>query len=507
VIEQSSLRARGFSIGTKLILITVLIETSTVVAGMMLAYAFLSETRITEFQQLLFSQSDLIAKEVELEKEHPEMISKRVAHLELGQTGTYQLVDSDGVVSWDSRDPKRAGSQIVGQHMLFNIARKSALKRGTTDYTIPQTQERFLGAYRRIADRYYILGAISKDEIDLNIDRTLERFFYLALLLYGMSFFAIVLFTRKIITPVQSLTSAAMQIAQGNFDIELEKPSWDEIGLLSETFTAMTQRIRILIEGEEQKIRIEQEVGNVAELQQLLLPPPMVKTDRYEIASFYQSATETGGDYWGFIETENHLIVYVGDATGHGLPSAMMTAAARGCFSSLQLIYRADPTTTPTLEKFLAHANQAVLDVSQGQLQMTLFVAMISFRDNTITYANAGHQAAYVLKSGPNAKLQTLLGKGMRLGETQNFKVEAAKTIPWEKTDILFLYSDGLTDLSDADGAPFGRSRLKKELQKLSTQSLTLSQMREKIRKITRDHSPNILPDDDITFAFVRLQS
>jgi serine phosphatase RsbU (regulator of sigma subunit) len=506
VSEQNSLRARGFSIGTKLILITVLIETLTVVAGLALSYAFLSETRFNQYKQLLFTQSDLIAKEVELEKNNPVAITELLKTLDLGHGGAYQLVDNDGLVIWDSRDPKRAGTQVMSQHILYSIAKKSALKRGTADYTILQTRERFLGAYRKVSEHYYILGAISKDQIEFEIERTLERFFDLALLMYGLSFIVIVFFTRQIITPVQSLTSAALKIAAGDFNIQLEKPSRDEIGLLSETFALMTQQIRTLLQGEEQKIRIEQEVGSVAELQQILLPPPLIQHAKYEISSFYQSATETGGDYWGYFDTEDHLIIYAGDATGHGLPSAMLTAAARGCFSALQSLYR-EAKETPSLESFLTYANQAVLNVSQGQLQMTLFVAMISFNDHTLSFANAAHQSGLLLRAGAQPTLEILLNRGMRLGENVNFKCDPAKTVPFRANDILFLYSDGLTDLTNGQGEALGKNALKECLRGGMQKHQSIVQMRESVKKLAKDFQPDELPEDDITFAFLRLKS
>ena len=504
--RDHSLRARGFSIGTKLILITLLIETSTVVGGTVLAYAFLAETRISHFKQILFSQLDLIEQEIDLEKTHPSNAVMKIKKLDFENTGDYQVVDQDGLVIWDSRNTKRIGSQIMSQHALFSIAKKSVLKQGTPDYQISQTGQQFLGAYRLVGNHYYILGAISKDEIQRDIVRTLERFFYVALLMYGLSFFVIVLFTRQIITPVQSLTNAALKIAQGDFNIELERPSRDEIGLLSETFAQMTQRIRILLEDEDQKIRIEQEVGNVAELQQLLLPPPFIDSNRYQIASYYQSATETGGDFWGYFETPDHLIIYVGDATGHGLPSAMMTAAARGCFSSLQRFYSLQPQQAPSLELFLEYANQAVLDVSQGQLQMTLFVAMISFKEKKLSFANAGHQAGMILR-GRASQIDTLFSKGMRLGENVTYVSEPAKTVDFDESDTLFIYSDGLTDLRDKNEKTLGKLKLKRALSECLTQRSGVLEMREKIKLLASTYSPNDLPEDDITFAFMRLRS
>jgi serine phosphatase RsbU (regulator of sigma subunit) len=95
----------------------------------------------------------------------------------------------------------------------------------------------------------------------------------------------------------------------------------------------------------------------------------------------------------------------------------------------------------------------------------------------------------------------------MRLGESENFKVTPSKSVPYEDGDTLFLYSDGLIDLKNADGEELGKTRLKEELLALARDEKSLMSMRERIRLLAKDHSPEELPEDDITFAFVRLKS
>ena len=456
-----------------------------------------------QYRQVLLSQSDMIAKEVEYDREKAPSLS--LSKLELGTLVAFQILDQEGKVIWDSTEPKRIDTLVLNQHTLYNFAKKSPLKRGTLDYASTQTQERFLGTFRKVLDRYYILGAMSKDEIESEINRAIERFLYIALIMYGMSFIAIVYFTRRVVIPVRALTSAARQIADGNFEIEIEKPSSDEIGLLSESFALMTQRLRALLEGEAQKFRMETEVGGVAELQHRLLPSSDILTDRYEIKSFYQSATETGGDYWGYLETEKHFLMYVGDATGHGLPSAMLTAAARGCFSALQRFYRQASDEVPTPTQFLTFANQAVLDVSQGELQMTMFVGVYSFAEKTLSFSNAGHNPGWIIRREPTGiRIETLLSRGPRLGENTDFVPGAQQVVSWGPDDTLFLYSDGLTDVRNEAGIELGKAKIRDLLLKQISANADLTTTRDVLLAQIREYNLGAVPEDDITFSLLR---
>ena len=94
----------------------------------------------------------------------------------------------------------------------------------------------------------------------------------------------------------------------------------------------------------------------------------------------------------------------------------------------------------------------------------------------------------------------------MRLGESEEFSVDPSQTVAFTDQDTLFLFSDGLIDLNDAEGNELGKRRLKKALESLLQENCTILHMREKIRELSRNHNSEELPEDDITFAFVRLK-
>jgi serine phosphatase RsbU (regulator of sigma subunit) len=95
----------------------------------------------------------------------------------------------------------------------------------------------------------------------------------------------------------------------------------------------------------------------------------------------------------------------------------------------------------------------------------------------------------------------------MRLGESDHYVAEPPKTVPFESDDTLFLYSDGLTDLKDADGNALGKPRLKEVLHEALVKKTGVLETREHIRSLITAQMQEEFPDDDITFAIMRLKS
>jgi len=512
-VNPSGRETKRFSISlsAKFILFAVVMELLLISVGIYAAYTFLSRQQIQRVQIRLSSQVDLLSKELQLEKDRAPNFDFR--HLELNPDLLFQVAGIEGPdagrILWDSRKPERIETRISGPHGLFDLAKSGPNSEKNIQFRIPGAPETFFGSYRKVLDRYVVMGAISSRAIDHDTNFILEKLVYLASLFCGVAFLLIVFFSNRIIRPIRKLTFAAEQIASGNFDLALKESgstSNDEIGVLSRAFSIMAQRVRALLQDELQKVRMKQEVSNVAHIQQSLLPKPSIQASRYEIQSYYQSAAETGGDYWGYFEVKNHLVVYIADATGHGLTSAMLTVAARGCFSALHRLLVNRPELTPIPSKFLAYANDAVLESAQEELNMTMFVAVYSYEDGTLTYANAGHNPGWIVRNeNGQRKIEVLKGSGVRLGESQHYVAPEDKQVRLNEGDAIFLYTDGILDCQNESQEQYGKARVKALLtelmQKHGNQSL------ETVRNGLVDDFTAFIGDrplaDDITFALI----
>ncbi len=208
---------------------------------------------------------------------------------------------------------------------------------------------------------------------------------------------------------------------------------------------------------------MEGELAIASTVQQTLIPPEKFANSNIEIQSFYESASECGGDWWGFFEAGDKIVLLIADATGHGLPSALITAAARSCFSVMQKHAVENPDYHLSPKELLSYANQSIYDAAEGKIMMTFFASVIDFETGIMTYANAGHNPPWLFKKEEGTyKLKSLVGKGTRLGESLDKAEFEEKTVEVGDQDILFLYTDGLLEGMNPAGVQYGKKRMRK---------------------------------------------
>lgn len=150
----------------------------------------------------------------------------------------------------------------------------------------------------------------------------------------------------------------------------------------------------------------------VAELvQRTLYPDSDPKYPELEIASFIQSCSETGGDWYGYLKSEDGktLVVLIGDVTGHGVPAALVTAATNAFFRTMENLLTmqdARPEDLPVFDiyspKFLLNIlNNVILETAHGRLVMTFFAARIHLDTGKMVCANAGHNPPWIYRADP----------------------------------------------------------------------------------------------------------
>jgi serine phosphatase RsbU (regulator of sigma subunit)/predicted ester cyclase len=199
--------------------------------------------------------------------------------------------------------------------------------------------------------------------------------------------------------------------------------------------------------------RIEQDLRVARTIQQASLPKEVPQLEGWQIAPFYRPAREVGGDFYDFhYLSEGRLGLVVGDATGHGVPAALVMSTTCGM---LQSAARALGSSSPG--EVLAQVNETLLARIPSNMFVTCFYAILNPEKCTLRYANAGHNLPYLWHGG-NA--QELRARGMPLGLMAGMGYEEKETI-LEAGDGALLYSDGLVEAHDPKGEMFGFPRLR----------------------------------------------
>jgi predicted ester cyclase len=206
----------------------------------------------------------------------------------------------------------------------------------------------------------------------------------------------------------------------------------------------LTQQIR-------ERERVEQELRVARSIQQASLPKEVPTLEGWRIVPHYQPAREVGGDFYDFFELDDgQLGLVVGDATGKGVPAALVMSSARS-------MLRAVAQTSNSPGEVLRRANDPLVADIPPNMFVTCFYAILEPESGRLSYANAGHDLPYV-RHGSDA--EELRARGMPLGLMPGMNYEEKEIILQVGESALF-YSDGLVEAHDPKGEMFGFPRLR----------------------------------------------
>ena len=187
-------------------------------------------------------------------------------------------------------------------------------------------------------------------------------------------------------------------------------------------------------------------------IQQTFLPKSQPGLPGYDVAAYYQPAREVGGDFYDFLELPHgRLGLLVGDATGHGMPAALLMATTRG-------MLRAGAQTSDSPSEILERANNTLYPDIPPNMFVTCLAALLDSRTGRLQYANAGHELPYLRHADGVSELRAT---GMPLGLMPHMSYDQ-KEITLEPGESVLLYSDGLVEAHDRWRQMFGIPRLQR---------------------------------------------
>lgn len=203
-----------------------------------------------------------------------------------------------------------------------------------------------------------------------------------------------------------------------------------------------------LLEEERAKLRIEDELKIAREIQQGLLPASLPAAGWFRAAGSSLPSTQVGGDYFDVRQISPELWgAVVADVSGKGVSSALLASLLQGSFLM----------ATGDIESILQRLNEFLLERTRGEKYATMFCCTLD-ASGRLQYVNAGHPAPFLVSA--DGRLRKLHTSGMPVGmiEGAPFQMVEAQLEPRDK---IVIYSDGLTEAENADGAFFDTERMR----------------------------------------------
>lgn len=270
---------------------------------------------------------------------------------------------------------------------------------------------------------------------------------------------------KFILRQVDALVAATGKLASGDLGARVSLlGSHSELELLARAFNNMAATLEV----RDRELRIAEERTRAAEIelavthahmdiarqiQRSLLPEDPLTLAGARFAGRCIPATEVGGDYFGYFPRGlTGVDSFVGDVSGHGVGAALLMAEARTTFMAERLV-------EPSAAKILARLNDLLHDDLDGAgLFITACCATFDSRTRELSYANAGHPPALLLRAGETS-CTMLDAEGMLLGIKKAVDFAEVKVIV-QAGDIVVFYTDGITETRNEAGELFGIHRL-----------------------------------------------
>jgi serine phosphatase RsbU (regulator of sigma subunit)/predicted ester cyclase len=208
-----------------------------------------------------------------------------------------------------------------------------------------------------------------------------------------------------------------------------------------------------LEQEERERERVEQDLLVARRIQQASLPKEVPTLEGWQINPYYRPAREVGGDFYDFhLLSEGRLGLVVGDATGKGVPAALVMSTTCGM---LQAVSQALDSSSPG--EVLERVNETLFARIPPDMFVTCFYAILDPESGHLSYANAGHDLPYLRSQGGGAV--ELRARGMPLGLMPGMSYEEKETVLNVGEAALF-YSDGLVEAHNPQREMFGFPRL-----------------------------------------------
>jgi len=241
--------------------------------------------------------------------------------------------------------------------------------------------------------------------------------------------------------------------------------------------------------------RVEQELRVARSIQQATLPKEVPTLENWQINPYYQPAREVGGDFFDFFDLEEGQVgIVVGDATGKGVPAALVMSTTCG-----MLRVAAQTLGSSSPGEVLEHVNETLVARIPPNMFVTCFYAILEPKSGRLLYANAGHDLPYLRRRSGDA--EELRARGMPLGLMPQMGYEEKQTI-LDAGEVTLLYSDGLVEAHDPKGEMFGFPRLRELVAEHAAEEGSLGDIL--LRELYTFTGEGWEQEDDITLLTLR---
>lgn len=365
----------------------------------------------------------------------------------IGESGFMIIADEDKQIVSNLHDKGKSVGESVQQRFDFSKAtlgkRFVSTVYGVKCYCVCQS-----------AEGYYILAVMPIEEAVFSRNVSVYVTVFMEFIIFGILFVLVYILIKKLVVDnIVKINGSLAEITEGNLDVVVDVRSNSEFASLSDDINSTVVTLKRYIA--EAAARIDKELEFAQSIQHSALPsvfPPFPNRKDFDIYAFMETAKEVGGDFYDFYFVGDDKFAFlIADVSGKGIPAAMFMMTAKTLLKGFAEAGNAvDEVFTRTNEK-LCEGNEAMMFV-------TAWMGVIDLKTGHVEFANAGHNLPLVRRK--NGEFEYLKSRaGFVLAGMEGLKYRSSE-LQLEAGDEIFLYTDGVTEATNAKEELYGEERL-----------------------------------------------
>ena len=243
-----------------------------------------------------------------------------------------------------------------------------------------------------------------------------------------------------------------------------------------------------------EKEKLEHELQLAREIQESILPRSLPQLGGFNFGARMAPARSVGGDCFDFIGLGgDSLGIVVGDVSGKGIPAAIFMALARS-------LLRAEGSRAASPREALQNVNRHLLDMNEAEMFVTVLYGVLNRGTREFRFVRAGHDMPIVV-DGRGEAVTLPPGRGQPLGVIPEPAFDEQRLIILPGSTLL-IYTDGVTDALNPQGAFFGLERLQEAVR--ANRQASAQALCDRLLQAVIEHQGVAPQHDDVTLVAVQ---
>lgn len=362
----------------------------------------------------------------------------------LGHDGGVIITDGDNVIISSTKGVDSIYKNITPEQLsMIRSSEEPAI------ITLEDESQYYVAC--NYSEGYYIISLYNYEDAVSSRDVSLYLSVFSLVIIFAIMFALIYFLIKKIVVnQISKMTQSLSIISQGNLNEVVDVRSSSEFSSLSDDINSTVNTLKRYIE--EAASRIDAELKFAKTIQESALPNVFPERDDFEIYATMKTAKEVGGDFYDFYFTDSKTLNFlIADVSGKGIPAAMFMMRAKS-------VLKAETQRGSTVDKVFSEGNDSLCQGNDAGMFVTAWQGCFDLENGKIQFSNAGHNYPAIKRK--NGKFELAPQKvNLVLGGMEGLPY-AINDLQLEPGDSIFLYTDGVTEATNAENELFGNDRL-----------------------------------------------